>query len=327
MIDHPLKKLSEHYLNEQDLSKSTIKTYRICYKYYLMYLIEHDILYAKTSDVIRFRESLRKRGHSTYYIHTYICALKSLYRYLRENQHRLSFPTEYTYDIMLAVKNEKIKPHLKKPLLNLDEAKHLLIYTKEHRKIIYDYRNYAIIALMITAGLSSHEIIHLKKVDYQMIDDHHVLLIEKNGTRHKDTVYLSKGVVEAIDDYLIKRRKKENPYLFISQNQTTPEGYLSRTFFYYMFEKVIKKCGLEHTNITPHSLRHTAAYLNLLRGGSIESTKRLLRHVDIKSTLVYVDYIDKLNDHTAESIESFILKEDFFNHDDVDFFNHFFKVY
>ncbi|MCR3905722.1 MAG: tyrosine-type recombinase/integrase [Tenericutes bacterium] len=326
MNEHPLKKLSEDYLNEQDLSKSTIKTYRICYKYYVMFLIEHDILYAKTSDVMRFRESLRKRGHSTYYIYIYMCALKSLYRFLGISQQRLNLPFEYAYDIMLSIKNEKIKHHLKKPLLTLDQAKHLLTYTKEFRKIIYDYRNYAIIALMITAGLSSHEIIHLKKEDYQMIDDHHVLLIQKNGTRHKDTVYLSKGVVEAIDDYLIKRRKKENPYLFISQNHTTKKGHLSRTFFYFMFKKVIDKCGLSHTKITPHALRHTAAYLNLIRGGSIESTKRLLRHVDLQSTLVYVDYIDKMNDQSEEAIEAFILKEGPNNPLDPCFWNYFFKI-
>ena len=61
MKEHPLKRLSETYLNEQDLSKTTLKTYRICYKYYLIYLKEQNIKYAKTSDVIKFREGLRKK--------------------------------------------------------------------------------------------------------------------------------------------------------------------------------------------------------------------------------------------------------------------------
>lgn len=81
-------------------------------------------------------------------------------------------------------------------------------------------------------------------------------------------------------------------------------------FFYYVFRRVIKKCGLDYTGITPHSLRHTAAYLNLLRGGTIESTKKLLRHVDISSTLVYKDYIDKMNDDSEGAIEAFIFSED-----------------
>lgn len=77
-----------------------------------------------------------------------------------------------------------------------------------------------------------------------------------------------------------------------------------------MFEKVLKKCGLEHTGIITHCLRHTAEHLNLFRGGKIENTKQLLRHVDNSSTSIYQDYIDTMKDHTEEAIESFILKED-----------------
>ena len=107
MDKHPLEKLSEHYLDEQNLSKSTLKTYRICFKYYLLYLKEHDILFAKTSDVIRFRESLRSLGHSSYYIYIYICALRGLYRYLRIHQKQLNLTIEYAYDIMMSIKKRE----------------------------------------------------------------------------------------------------------------------------------------------------------------------------------------------------------------------------
>lgn len=306
---HPLKDLSEYFLSQKNLSKVTIKNYRICYKYYIRYLEEHHILYAKTSDVIGFRDGLRKRGFSTSYIYIYISSLKSLYSYLRVHQLRLNLAIEYAHDIMIPIKNEKVNRNLKKPILTLEEARHLLIYTKKNRKIIYDFRNYAIICLMLTAGLSPYEIIHLKKEDYHTVNDKVFLHIKKRNHTQVDTVLLSKGVIEAVDDYLKRRRKKDNPYLFISQNQTTEEGHLSRTFFYFFFKKVIKKCGLSYTHITPHSLRHTAAYLNLLRGGTIESTKKLLRHIEMSSTLMYQDYIDKLNDHNEKAIEAFILEE------------------
>ncbi len=323
MEKHPLESIIELYLNHQKLSKSTIKTYRICFKYYLLYLKEHHILYAKTSDVIHFRESLRKKGYSTYYIYIYISALKGLYRYARTNQHTFSISSEYSYDIMESIKNERIKPCLKKRILSLEEARQLLTRAKSTRKYLYDYRNYAIIALMITAGLSSHEIIHLKQKDYQVVDGIRVLMIEKRGSTHLDTVYLAAGVVRAIDDYLKRRRKKQNPYLFISQNKLTPEGHLSRVFFYEMFPKVLIKCNLEHTNITPHCLRHTAATLNLLRGGSIDSTKRLLRHERFSSTLVYQEYLEKMNDVSAEALESFILNE---TSSDLHFWQEFFAT-
>ncbi|MDY0277900.1 MAG: tyrosine-type recombinase/integrase [Acholeplasma sp.] len=308
MDSHPLIDLSEHFLSLQNLSKSTIKSYRICFKYYIKYLDEHDILYATTGDVIRFRDTLRRIGHSTYYIHTFISALKGLYRYLRIHQHIEHLDTHYAYDIMVQIKHEKITRHVSKTPLTLIEARQLLTHMKVTRKLIYDYRNYAIVCLMLTAGLSGHDIIHLKLTDYQIIEDKPALIIKRRRSEQTDIVYLSGGTTEAINDYLSKRHKK-NPYLFISQNQTTDAGHLSRTFFYDMSKRVFKQCGIKEKHITPHVLRHTAAHLNLLRGASVESTKRLLRHVNIESTLIYQDYIKKMNDHTEESIESYILNE------------------
>jgi len=222
------------------------------------------------------------------------------------------------------IKNEKIKPRVKKPLFSLGEAKHVITHLKMTRQKIYDYRNYAIICLMLTAGLSPYEIIHLKLVDYQVIEDKKVLIIKKGRSQKEFIIYLSKGCTGALDDYLSKRKKKDNPYLFISQNQTTKEGHLSRTFFYAQFGKIMEKCGLENRGITAHSLRHTSAYLNLLRGDTIESTKKLLRHESILSTLVYQAYIDHMNDMTEEKIEAFILNEEVNNFLEDPFYTDFF---
>lgn len=83
-----------------------------------------------------------------------------------------------------------------------------------------------------------------------------------------------------------------------------------------MFPRVLKACGLEDSGITPHCLRHTAATMNLLRGGSLEQTRQLLRHVDIQSTQVYVRYIERMKDDSEHQIESFILKEEASRYDD-----------
>lgn len=323
MEQHPLETLSLQFLKSRDFAKTTVKSYQISYKYYIAYLKEQDILYAKTSDVLDFRETLRSKGHSSYYIHIHISALKGLYRYLKVNQYKLKLAVEYRYDIMALVKNEVMKPHVNKPLLTLKEAKQMLLTLKKNRKTIYDYRNYAIVCLMITAGLRPDEIIHLKKEDYQVHEETKVLEVKKRRSTRIDTVYLSSETICALDAYLYKRQKKDNPYLFISQNQTTKEGHLSRTFFYYVFKKILKASGLERTDITPHCLRHTAAHLNLLRGDSLDATRRLLRHVNIESTLIYQNYIDKMRDDSEEAIDAFILKEEAFSYNDL----HFFKPY
>jgi len=87
------------------------------------------------------------QGYLAYYVHIYTSALRSLYRYLKFRQHRLKLEANYAYNIMDGVKNEKIKPFVKKFVLTISEAKYLLNATKNNGENIYDYRNYAIICL------------------------------------------------------------------------------------------------------------------------------------------------------------------------------------
>lgn len=83
-----------------------------------------------------------------------------------------------------------------------------------------------------------------------------------------------------------------------------------------MFKKVLKDTNLEYTGITPYSLRHTAALLNLERGGSIEQTKALLGHVNIQSTLVYQAYLERLKDDSEYQLESMLIHENHIAKDD-----------
>ncbi|MBU1142737.1 MAG: site-specific integrase [Firmicutes bacterium] len=310
-MEHELEKLSEIYLSHKNYTPQTLKSYRIAFKHYINYLKDHDIDYAKTSDVIRYREQKRDLGHSTHYIYIHICALKGLYQYLKTNQRHLLISDHYTYDIMEGIKNENIQYHISKTILTLEQARHLILHTKKIRKSIWHYRNHAIVYLMLTAGLRSHEIIALKKEDYLVEDGKSILYIRKKGQdKLIQRVSITPGVKDAMDAYL-SRRKDTNPYLFITTKNTSPDQFLSRTFFMVMFRRVLEDCGLDGLGITPHALRHTAGMMNLLRGGSVEATKSLLRHVNIKSTVVYQDYLERLLDHTELEIENYILKEDF----------------
>lgn len=307
---HPLEALSEIYIHSKDFSPATIKSYRIVYQKFIQYLKESEILYAKTSDVIRFREHQRDLGMSPFYIHIQISALKGLYRYLKVNQVRLSLPEVYAYDIMVAVKSEKIQHKIGKPVLTLEEAKQLILRSKEMRKTIHQFRNHAIICLMITSGLSVFDIVHAHLSDYQLEEGVPILYLNRRNREDKDRVKVSKGTAIAINDYL-KRRKDSNPYLFHG-HKADRNQCLNPMFFYTMFQALLKDTGLAYTGITAHSLRHSAALFNLERGASIEETKAFLRHSNILSTLVYQTYITRMKDDSEYQIDAMILKEDAF---------------
>ena len=305
---HPLVALSKDYLQEKSLSSVTIKTYNIVFKHYIIYLTKHDILYAKTSDVIDYRESKRSLGYSSSWIHIQISALKGLYRYLRLHQDRLGISEMYAYDIMEPIKNERIKRRVKKPILSILEAKQMILHTLDNRKYVWDYRDHAIVYLMLTSGLSIVEIVRAKREDYQVVNGLQRLFVQgKKNTSH--VVHVSSGAKAAVDDYL-RVRLDDNPYLFVAHKQSSPNKALSRTFFSQMFLRVLRVCGLCGKGITPHCLRHTAATLNLQRGGSLEQTRALLRHVNIQSTQVYKDYLDRLHDETEAQIDAFLFQEE-----------------
>ncbi len=306
MYRHPLEFLIAEYLAQKDITKGTWELYSIILKQYTEYLKDHEILFAKTKDIMAYLDWKRSFGYSSQWIYHQISAIKGLYQYLKEHQKRLDLPVEYATDRTELIPNEPIIHRIAKPVLSIDQAKHLIQFTKNNRKYIWHYRDYAMLFLMMTTGLRSIEIRRAKKSDIKRVGSQVVLYVQGKGRSSPDAfVKITAGVEEAIQDYL-KKRKDTNPYLFISHSKRTNIPHLSRTFFIRMFDRVLKECGLEDVGITPHSLRHTAATLNLLRGGSLEATKQLMRHANLSTTLLYAHHLEEMKEEPQNQIEQAI---------------------
>jgi len=317
MDTHPLEALTLLYLSQKDVTRGTYELYRIILHQYIEYLKNHQILYAKTSDVLNYRDWKRNQGYSSRWLYLQISTIKGLYQYLSKNQKRLDLPEIYADDITEPIRNERIRKTISKAILTITEARHLILCTKNSRRYIWHYRDHAIIYLMITTGMRSVEIRRAKKKDLRIVDHQLILYVQGKGRSYADAfVKISPGVEEAINDYLC-RRKDQNPYLFISHSQHTDVPCLSRTFFIRMFERVLAECDLTHTKITPHSLRHTAAMMNLQRGGSLEATSQFMRHRNLSSTLIYAHPLDTMTEDSEKQIENYILREEIMGYGDV----------
>ena len=313
MKSHPLEPWIEHYLDEKDITEGTRALYRIVLKQYTGYLKKHRILYPKTCDVLNYRAWKRNQGYSAQWLYHQIGTLKGLYRYLSLNWERLNLPEAYAVDITAPLENERLEKSSTKPILSAQEAKQLILKTKENRTYIWQYRDYAMIYLILTTGLRSIEVRRAKKKDLSVIAGKRILYVQGKGRSSADDyVKISPGVWVAIKDYLGKRQDN-NPYLFISHSRRSHVPYLSRSFFPRMLRRVLKECDLEAIDITPHALRHTAATLNLQRGGTLLETKRFMRHTDLSSTLIYAHHTSRLEDDSENKIERYILKENPFS--------------
>ncbi|MDI6452372.1 tyrosine-type recombinase/integrase [Peloplasma aerotolerans] len=235
--------------------------------------------------------------------------LKGLYQYLSLNQARLNLPEAYAHNIMAPIKNEKIEKRTTKPILTPEQAKQLLLSLKDHRRCSWHFRDYAMIYLMVTTGLRSIEVRRAKIKDLKIIQDKRILYIQGKGRSSKDEfVKISKGVNEAIEDYL-KIRKDQSPYLFASRAKRSKKP-LTRTIFISIFKRALNDAGLESIHMTAHCLRHTAATFNIKRGGTLKETKRLLRHQSMSNTLIYTHHIDNIKDETVSDLEDFIFSQE-----------------
>ena len=289
------------------MTKESYDLYQTILKQYTNYLKNNQIEFAKTSDVTKYIKSIKDKGYSVSWINLQLTAIKGLYRYLSDNQRRYDLPLEYAFDITLSIKNEQSSRENNRPLLTIEQAKQLIIKTKENRRCIWHYRDHAIIYLMLTTGIRGVEVRRLKKKDFSVLNEQLILYVQGKGRDNADEyVKIPSGVEEAINDYLSKREDK-SPYIFVSHRKHTDKYMLSRTFFDSMFKRVLRDSGLSDLNLTPHALRHTAATANLLRGESLEQTRQFMRHSQVTSTMIYAHHLKEKNLDSQNELESFIL--------------------
>ncbi|QWB95459.1 tyrosine-type recombinase/integrase [Mycoplasmatota bacterium] len=310
MNTHPLEIVYKTYLLEKDITKESRKVYAIILRLYVNYLKQHKIDLATVNDAKTYKDHLFNRGISNNWIYTHILVLKGFYSYLSIHANRFDLPDGYQYHIFDTIKISKEKVDSEKAFMTPQQAKKIILWTKNNRRSIEDYRNYAIIYLMMTTGLRSIEVRRAKRKDFIKKENTYILYVQSKRSIDIDAyVKITQGVEKAILDYLDKRIDK-NPYLFISHHKNAKNPYLGPLFMNAMLQKALKACGLEDTKLTPHALRHSAATFNLMRGGTMESTKKLLRHQSLNTTLIYTHHMSRDIDNSEKEIEKFILNEE-----------------
>lgn len=310
MDTHPLEIAYKTYVLEKDITKSSRKLYTIILRAYINYLKQHNIIVATVNDVLTYKTYLISKGISNNYIYTHLLVIKGFYKYLARNYNQFDLSDDYQKYRFETIKIRRDKVEKEKVFMTPEQAKKIIIWTRNNRRKIADYRDHAIIYLMMTTGLRSVEVRRAKRKDFVKQSDTYILYVQGKGKLGVDAyVKITKGVEKAIFDYLNKRIDR-NPYLFISHDKKAIYPYLGPLFIGEMLKKVLKVCGLEHTKITPHALRHAAATFNLMRGGSMEATKKLLRHQSLNTTLIYTHHINREIDESEKEIENFILNEE-----------------
>ncbi|MFA7309197.1 MAG: tyrosine-type recombinase/integrase [Patescibacteria group bacterium] len=195
-------------------------------------------------------------------------------------------------DLELPKHEKRLPPKLtKQEALRILEAAYNYPYTYTHLR----YRDHAIMAMFIYAGLRKTELI---KLQYGDVDLENMSIFIRRGKGNKDRVVpICHNLAVTLHRYDKERRRlnKTCPQFFASLIRDMGITEISLRRIVLRVQKASKiKFGV-------HKLRHTFATLMLEGGCDIYSLSRMMGHSDIKTTTIYLAA-------SAEHLRSQIMK-------------------
>jgi site-specific recombinase XerD len=144
------------------------------------------------------------------------------------------------------------------------------------------YRNYAMFATFIFAGLRKQELLALTNTD---VDIENFTIFVRQGKGSKDRVVpISYTLAQSLKKYAEARHKlgRTCPEFFTSSKSNI--GFTSDDMK-RLVKQISRASGVP---FTVHKLRHTFATLMLEGGCDIYSLSKMMGHSDIKTTTIYL---------------------------------------
>lgn len=268
-----------------DVSPRSREEYGKAVRRFFSYMTDNGIKQPTRETVMGWRESLKDNLKATT-IQMYLTSVKLFFRWTEQEQ---IYP-----NIADHVKAPRVSTGHKKDCLTCEQSQKVL--SSINTDTLQGKRNYAIIALMLTTGLRTIEVIRADIGDLRTVGDCTVLFIQGKGKDEKaDYVKVVPKVEEVIRDYITTRGASSNEPLFTSMSRNSYGQRMTTRSIRAIAKESMKAAGLDSDRLTAHSMRHTAGTLALLNGASIREVQQLLRHSNINTTMIYAHEIDRAN--------------------------------
>jgi len=216
---------------------------------------------------------LTKQGKSPRSIARSLSALRSFFKFLREQKIRLDNPIS-------THKTPKLGRALPKDLSEQDvEA---LIHAPNTETAL-GLRDRAMFEVLYASGLRVSELINLR-LDLINLKQGYLRITGK-GNKER-LVPLGEVACEWVEKYLVESRpqlyKTSMDYLFLTQHG----GIMSRQNFWYAIKRYALQAEI-NVELSPHTLRHAFATHLLNHGADLRVVQMLLGHSDLSTTQIY----------------------------------------
>jgi site-specific recombinase XerD len=278
-----IKQLHEKFCQEALLirnnSPATIKWYQVSLNGFLKYW-KGKVVSLEQITTERLREYLySKRVNGNWTAVSFLNQYKGIKLFLKWCVNR-----EYIHKNPI-VTIERPKLHKKLPRrVTKQEALRILEYSF-NMKTTYRferYRNAALFAIIIFAGLRANEVLSLKITDVDMVNK--VIHINE-GKGGKDRVIpMATSLYNYLQQYIDDRNRLEK-----TSNAFFASLRGDKAFTYNGLKKVVDRIRKGTLiDFSAHKLRHTFATLMLEGGCDLFSLQKMMGHSDIKTTTIYL---------------------------------------
>ena len=266
---------------EKGLAANSLDAYRSDLERFGLWLAEHGVPMtdAGREDVRQYLDSLYASGLSGRSVARHITTLRSLFKYLLEQNAAEADPTEF-------LSSPKLGSSLPK-YLNHEQVDSLLnghgVSLEDAGKPTH-VRDRAMLHLLYASGLRVSELCGVQMPDVEL--NLGVIRVMGKGNKQR-LVPMGAQAIDAIEDYLKQARPqilagRASKYLFV----TARGGKLTRQAFWKLLGERGKRAGI-FRGLTPHVLRHSFA-THLIEGGAdLRSVQTMLGHADISTTQIY----------------------------------------
>ena len=292
-----LEALAGHFIGFLDVAPRSIEAYRASIRMMLAYFNSRNITHPGREDILQYKERL-KRDYKPATISLHMTAARLFFRWTAQEG--------FYPNIADHVKGAKLDRGHKKDYLTSAQVKAVFSTAAEDTET--SKRDYAILALMVTAGLRCIEVERANIEDLRTAGDSVVLYIQGKGHEEKtEYVKIVPQVEKAIREYLKARGENYGKApLFASTSNNSRGGRMTTRSISRIVKDHMKAAGYDSDRLTAHSLRHTCATLNLLNGGTPQETQQLLRHTSINTTMIYSHALERANNHSEARIAAVI---------------------
>lgn len=276
-----------------DASRRTIETYAKGVRAFIGYVRSQGIIAPARNHVLAWRDSLRETCKAAT-VKTYLAGVRRFFSWTAMRG--------LWANIADGIKGVKLDKGFKKDCLTSGQIRELL--ASIDCGTVQGKRDYAMLALMATTGLRDCEVSRGCIDDIRTVGDCKVLFIQGKGRSEKaEYVKLSLPVEKAIRQWLVARGRVEKvaPLFCSVSNNSSGDALTTRSISRVVKER-LRAIGIDSDRVTAHSLRHTAATLNLLAGGTLEETQQLLRHSSINTTMIYSHALERAGNNSEHRI-------------------------